>query len=614
MGKKKSLQMQWPGSASAASKVASAARDTRRGFFLRSGSAAMALGSAPAWALAREDAERWPEPVPESAQDAMQADSVRHGRPSRSRLRFEHGVASGDPLARRVILWTRVTPDVAEAAADDTASRFKPDAARGITVFYQVAADPRGRRLVSAGAVRTGPERDYTVKVDALGLQPGTTYYYRFWARGVASPVGRTRTLPVGQVSHLRLAVASCSNHAAGLFNAYRRIAERADLDAVLHLGDYLYEYGPAEFGSLRTPEPAREMVSLQDYRQRHAQYKRDADSQAMHRQHPLICIWDDHEVSNDAWRDGAQNHTEGTEGSWPERVSAALRAYYEWMPLRQPDPSDPRRNQRAFRFGDLIDLVMLEQRLSARSKQLPATIPVPGLGNVFAQAGEFLNPQRTLLGEEQEAWLAQRLRGSNARWKFIGQGVMFAHLKAQPAPLAAGGGLFFNSDQWDGYQPARDRLYSVLKGDAVQAPVNNCVVLTGDIHSSWANDLSQDPNNPDVASGGYNPATGEGSRAVEFVTTSITSPGLNDPAGNTALFVRSVNPHIKYVDFNRRGYMLLDVTRERTVSEWWHVDTVAALSNVETFAQAFEVTQGSNRLAPSAMTTPRVNAPALAP
>jgi len=190
----------------------------------------------------------------------------------------------------------------------------------------------------------------------------------------------------------------------------------------------------------------------------------------------------------------------------------------------------------------------------------------------------------------------------------------MFAQLKAQDAPLAAGGGLFFNSDQWDGYQPARDRVYSILKGDATTPPVNSCVILTGVIHSSWAADLSQDPNNPNTATGGYNPATGEGSRAVEFVGTSVSSPGLSDPSGNTALFLRSVNPHFKYIDLNQRGCMLLDVTPARVVCEWWFVDTVASVSNIQTFGTAFEVVHGSNRLQPSAMTTPRANPPPLAP
>jgi alkaline phosphatase D len=548
---------------------------SRRRFFRHSGSAAMALASTVALplgtALARQPA---------------------------SQALFQHGVASGDPLTDRVILWTRVTPTDRRAV---------------VLVRFELATDPAFKEITLRGSARTDERRDFTVKVDPSRLRAGTTYYYRFHAGNETSPVGRTRTLPAGATPRLRIAVASCSNHAAGYFNAYRRMAERADLDLVVHLGDYLYEYGPDEYGSLRNPEPPNEMVTLSDYRARHAQYKRDADSQALHRQHPLVCIWDDHEITNDAWVGGAQNHSEGAEGRWPDRVAVGLQAYYEWMPVRVPDAAQPRRNQRSFRIGDLVELVMLEERLSARSRQLPATLPTP-FGNGFLQAGEFLNPDRTLLGAEQEAWLAARLRQSPARWKFIGQGVMFAQLKLQGAPLADGGGVFVNSDQWDGYQPARDRIYDVLKGANGQPPVDNVVVLTGDIHSSWAADLSQDPNNPNVAAGGYNALTGEGSRAVEFVCTSITSPGLNDPNGSTAGFLRSVNPHFKYIDLNQRGYMLLDVTPQRTVCEWWYVDTVGSVSNVQTFGTAFEVRYGSNRLQPAAQTEAQANPPALAP
>ena len=549
------------------------AGSNRRNFFKRSGSVAAALASVAALPLA--------------------ANAAAHAGPL-----FQHGVASGDPLADRVILWTRITSQSPRAV---------------LVVRYELATDPAMQSIVKNGTFRTDAERDHTVKIDASGLRAGTTYYYRFHAENETSPIGRTRTLPVGATPRLRMAVVSCSNHAAGYFNAYRRIAERADLDMVIHLGDYLYEYGPNQFGNLRTPEPPNEMVTLSDYRGRHAQYKRDSDSQAVHRQHPMVCIWDDHEITNDSWVDGAQNHTEGVEGSWAERVNVGLKAYYEWMPVREIDPAQPRRNQRAFRIGDLVDLVMLEERLSARSQQLAATIPTP-LGAGFVQAGEFANPARTLLGAEQEAWLAARLRGSKARWKFIGQGVMFAQLKLQGAQLADGGGVFVNTDQWDGYQPARDRLYSVLKGDAAQGSVNNVVVLTGDIHSSWAADLTQDPNNPNPAAGGYDAATGIGSRAVEFVGTSVSSPGLSDPTGNTAALLRSINPHFKYIDFNQRGYMLLDVSRDRAVCEWWYVDGVASRSNIQTFGTAFEVQHGSNRLAPSAQTPARPGAPALAP
>lgn len=543
---------------------------TRREFFKRSGAATVAVAAA----------------APLIAEGAQ--------------TQFAHGVASGDPLSDRVILWTRVSPGTARPA---------------VSVQWVVASDPSMARVVLRGTAKTHPGRDYTVKVDAIGLRPGTTYYYRFSADGVDSPVGRTRTLPVGEVERLRIAVASCSNHAAGLFNAYARIAERADLDLVLHLGDYLYEYGTGQYGSLRTPEPPTEMVTLADYRLRHAQYKRDADLQAVHRQHPFVCIWDDHEITNDTWSGGAQNHNPATEGDYAARVAAGLQAYHEWMPIRPPDTRDLRKNYRSFALGGLVDLMMLEERLSARSKQLAATIPVPGFGTGFVQTGAFADPSRTLLGAEQEAWLASQLRGSQARWKFLGQGVMFAQLKLQGAPNAQGGGVFYNPDQWDGYQPARDRLYAVIKGSDGQPRVDNVVVLTGDIHSSWAADLSQDPHNRDLASGGYDPVSGQGASAVELVGTSISSPGIDsDTSGATARTLRAINPHFKYINLHQRGYMLLDVTRERLVSEWWLVDTVAAASTVQTLGAVFEVVHGSNRLAPSAQTTPRANPPAPAP
>jgi len=540
----------------------------RRDFFKRSGSAAVALAATPLFGHA-----------------ATQV--------------FQHGVASGDPLAERVILWTRVTPASAKAL---------------VPVKYVVATDPALTQIVASGTVRTAAARDWTVKVDATGLQPATTYYYRFEAEGQFSPIGRTRTLPRGNVGSLRMAVVSCSNYAYGYFNAYRRIAERADLDLFMHLGDYLYEYGSGQYGNVRACVPANEIVTLADYRARHAQYKGDADLQEVHRQLPMIAIWDDHETANNSWKDGAENHTEGAEGRWTDRVAAALQAYHEWMPVRELHPQQPRHDNRSFRFGNLAEFVMLEERLTARSQQLDATIPVPGVGYGFTQTGAFADPSRQLLGSEEEAWLAQRLRDNNATWKFLGQGVMFAQLKAVAAPNAAGGGVFLNSDQWDGYQPARDRVYTILKGDAEHAPVDNVVVLTGDIHSSWAADLSQDPNNPDVTSGGYDAASGAGSRAVEFVGTSVTSPGINDPSGQTAAFLRSVNPHFKYVDLNRRGYMLIDANAERVVCEWWYVDTVASPSNVQTFGTAFEVRSGTAHLVPSAMTPARSNPPPLAP
>jgi alkaline phosphatase D len=496
---------------------------------------------------------------------------------------FRHGVASGDPLPDRVILWTRATP---------------PDGGTtSVTVDYIVATDTALTQVVRSGRMRTNANRDFTAKIDVTGLDAGRTYYYRFSALGSQSPVGRTRTLPAGSTSRLRIAVASCASHAAGYFNAYRRIAERAELDLVLHLGDYLYEYGSDVFGSTRPTEPPTEALTLTDYRTRHAQYKRDVDLQEMQRQHAMVAIWDDHEVANDAWRSGAENHDAATEGSYARRRAGALQAYYEWMPVREP--SDTLQPQRSLRLGDLAELVLLEERHSARSKQLPAPIPVPGLGQGFVATGRFLDPARTMLGADQEGWLGQVLAQSNARWKFIGQGVMLGQLKALGRTNADGGSIFVNPDQWDGYPPARERLFDRI------APVANVVVLTGDIHSAWGNDLSRDPNNPDVAAGGYDPATGEGSLAVEFVTTSITSPGIDDPSGTYAALVRSQNPHVRHVDLNHHGYLLLDVTRERVVGEYWSVDTVAAPSNVQVLSAAFEVGNGTPHLVPSVQTTP---------
>jgi alkaline phosphatase D len=505
---------------------------------------------------------------------------------------FQHGVASGDPLADRVVLWTRVTP---------------PAGVRQAVVELVVARDPLLTQPVRRRRVLAHAGRDFTVKLDVDGLSPGTTWYYRFSALGESSPVGRTRTLPTGEAAHLRIAVASCSNHAAGLFNPYARIAERADLDLVLHLGDYLYEYGDGQYGSLRATEPATEILTLADYRTRHAQYKRDPDLQALHRQHPVAPIWDDHETANDAWQRGAQNHDPASEGLWAARRAAALRAYYEWMPVREP--ADRAQAQRSFRLGDLAEITLLETRLGGRSRQLPAPIPVPGLGQGFTASGRYLDPSRTMLGSAQEAWLADTLRRSPARWKLIGQGTMFAQLKALGRSNADGGSLFVNPDQWDGYPPCRDRVF-----DMIDAAGGNVLVLTGDIHSAWANDLARDPNNPDVAAGGYDPATGAGSRAVEFVATSITSPGLPDPDGLFAGIIFGQNPHIKHADLDRRGYLLLDIQPQRVVGEFWVIDTVAAPSAVQTFVTAFEVQHGRNRLVPSAMTPPKPNPPAPAP
>lgn len=503
---------------------------------------------------------------------------------------FRHGVASGDPLADRVILWTRITQAASDAVPVTLRLSTRPDL---------------GSALIERHTTATSA-RDFTIKIDCNGLLPATTYYYQFEALGQRSPVGRTRTLPTGAVDRLRIAVLSCASYAHGFFNAYARVADRADLDLVLHLGDYVYEYGNAEYGELRQYEPAHEMVSLEDFRTRHGHYKLDPDLQAVHRQHPMVCVWDDHESANDSWRDGAENHQPDIEGLWSTRKATAQRVYEEWMPIRVADPA---RIFRRFSLGTLAELHLLDTRLLARSQPLPASLTLPGLPvGVFAATGDFSDPTRTLLGAEQEAWLTSGLRASAATWQLLGQQVMFGQLQVVGAPRATGLSQFLNPDQWDGYPAARDRLLSVLRGDATQAAIDNAVVLTGDIHTAWAMNLSEDPNNPLI----YNPLSGTGSRAVEFVATSVTSPGL-EALAQVQDAIRLNNPHIQYVDLARKGYLLLDLTPERCVGEFWAVDTIENRAAGESFQTAFQALAGSNRLAPADQTSARPDAPALA-
>jgi alkaline phosphatase D len=494
----------------------------------------------------------------------------------RQEISFRHGVASGDPLHDRVIIWTRVTT---------------PNWYDDVEVKWQVASDPQMSRVVARGHASANVSRDFTVKVDVDGLAPAHTYYFRFSAAGARSFIGRTRTLPRDGVNAARLAMVSCSNLPAGLFNVYALIARRADLDAVLHLGDYLYENPTSSNLAVagRVPEPDKEIISLLDYRLRHAQYKRDADLQEAHRQHPFICVWDDHEITDNTWKDGAANHNpELGEGDFQVRKRAAIRAYFEWMPIREWFFQPSNSIFRQFRFGNLVDLLMLDTRNHGRDQQakrsadsgFPANDPV------------VTDPSRTLLGFDQEDWLTERLSLSQPEgmtWRLLGQQVMMAQLST------SNGQTLFNLDQWDGYLAARQRLFDTVRNNNI----DNLVVLTGDFHASWANELTDNP----WDSAGYDPATGRGVLGVEFVTPGVSSAGILDPvaAARSATFFRSVSPHVKYAELNKRGYVLLDLDRERIQGEFWHVATVDAPSREETLAAAFINEAGANRLQPTA-------------
>lgn len=476
---------------------------------------------------------------------------------------FRHGVASGDPLVDRVILWTRVT------ARGSGAER----------VSWQVARDEKMSQVVVRGETETGAARDYTVKVDASGLEPGTTYYYRFASNNELSVVGRTKTLPRSGVSRVRLGVVSCSNLPYGFFNAYGCLAARHDLDAILHLGDYIYEYGNGQYGDGtrlgRIPSPNHEILALADYRDRHAQYKLDLDSQAIHQQHPFICVWDDHEFANNSWMNGAENHNNKgeNEGPWIVRRRAAMQAYYEWMPVRQASPGPDGKIYRSFRFGDLATLVMLDTRIIGRDEQAERN-------DITA----IESASRQLLGAEQENWLAEQFQTSvrnKSTWTLLGQQILFA-------PQVAQRGASPNTDSWDGYRAARTRVFDMVE----RAKIANFAVLTGDIHSSWAYDLPRDPYV------GYDKATGKGSLGVEFAGTSVTSPSNVGRDGEKQLAaLRDARPHLHYVDGRYRGYFIVDLNSQRLQADYYAMATVEERSTNERFERGFVTESGRNCL-----------------
>jgi alkaline phosphatase D len=478
---------------------------------------------------------------------------------------FRHGVASGDPRADRVLIWTRVSGGTGE-----------------VPVRWTLASNATLTRVVARGETRTGAARDFTVKVDVTGLAPATTYYYRFEALGGRSVVGRTRTLPAAGAGRLRLALASCSNYPHGYFNAYARIAERTDLDLVLHLGDYIYEYHQGRFfdpdlAKDRAVDPPTEILALADYRKRYALYRTDVDLQAAHQQHPFACVWDDHEVTNNAWHSGAENHQPG-EGDYHVRLVAAYQAYLEWMPVREAASARQPILYRSFAIGDLADLVMLDTRVVGRDEQVDRA-------NVLGVE----DPRRSILGPGQEGWLEGELVESvraGTRWQLLGQQVMFA-------PQTPAGAASTNADSWDGYRVSRSRVFDMVE----RHKVPNFVVFTGDVHSSWAYDL------PRGLSDAYDPATGRASLGVEIVCPAVSSPGpfTRENAAERLATTMKTRPHLKYMDGLSRGYVVVEVTRDRLQSDWWLIDSVKTRGTEQHFGKGLVCEAGSRHLTDAA-------------
>jgi alkaline phosphatase D len=521
---------------------------------------------------------------------------------------FRHGVASGDPLHDRVVLWTRATAEGTTAA---------------IGVRWDVATDPAFKTIVRQGHATAESGRDHTVKVDVTGLKPDTDYFYRFRHAVNGKPKGkavggRTRTLATGPIKDAVLAVVSCSLYPNGYFNAYDAIAKLARVDAVLHLGDYIYEYGaaPDDYGmasptaKTRVPDPPREILTLGDYRRRHAQAKTDPALQAAHARAPWIVVWDDHETADNSWIGGAENHQPATEGDWAKRKAAGIKAYYEWMPIREPVAGAlPEACWRRFQFGDVATLLMTETRLTARVHQLDYVRDLAGPDgkpDFAAFAVKLKDPARRMMGQGQEQWLAREVDASlkaATAWQVLGNQVVMARvanpdLKATmgEAPYAAylaklpaylaklveqARGLSAvdtpaNLDAWDGYPADRARVYDIFKAGKARP-----IVLSGDSHAFWANELWDDAGAKRVA--------------AEFGVTSVTSPGYGDylpGAPINAAFVAR-NKEVKFTDQAAKGYLLLTLEHGRATGELVAVSTILSPDYETRVLKRFVVTPG---------------------
>lgn len=513
---------------------------------------------------------------------------------------FAWGVASGDPLAHRVIIWSRVSPSLGVAVAYE----------------WEMALDAGFKQVIRRGFGLAVAAHDHTVKIDVPGLPADTRMYYRFKAAGQTSPVGITRTLPVGQVHEVKLAVFSCANYPAGYFHVYAEAAKRDDVHVAVHLGDYIYEYPRGGYASAdaaalgREVSPAFETITLGDYRQRYAQYRSDADLQALHAAMPWICVWDDHEISNDTWMNGAENHDPETEGAFSVRRAAALKAYHEWMPIRTPNVFQPDRIYRSFSFGNLLDLHMLDTRVVGRDRQLDYANYLGADGfNATQFATDMADPSRRLLGTQQGQWLASRFALSHATWTMLGQQVLMARMnipaplvlgqisftgystllyKAQTAPgsltveeqaILAQPAIPYNLDAWDGYAVDREILLATAR-----AFNKNLVSLAGDTHNAWASDLAD-------ASGH---AVG-----VEFATPGVSSPGLEEyfPSENplqVAAGLEQIIAPLAYAETAHRGYMIVTATPQECACEWHFVSTVKSLDYAAVSGQRLRTLPGA--------------------
>ncbi|WP_316751990.1 alkaline phosphatase D family protein [Pedobacter gandavensis] len=456
---------------------------------------------------------------------------------------FQHGVASGDPLQDRVIIWTRISP----INYADTA------------LGWEVSTDPGFLNVVKKGRTEISAHSDYTVKVDVKGLKAGCTYYYRFSYQQMMSEIGETKTLPKElNGADFSMAVVSCNNWEDGYFNSFRFLAQKPEVDLVLHLGDYIYEYATGEYGnpaSGRINEPKHEILTLQDYRTRYALYRTDQDLQALHAKKPFYLIWDDHELANDAYKNGAKNH-QPNEGTWDVRKKAAIQAYLEWMPIRAKNATEVRRK---FEIGDEIALYLMDERSSDRTRQMDNTNP------------GFNAEERQIIGESQYSWLANELKKSKATWKLIGNQVMFSGYA-----VAKGFKLPKYNDWWLGYPYERAKVLDLLEREKV----GNAIFLTGDHHESFVLAVHQEDKFME-----YTKSYRQRPLAWELLTPSITSKNADRrseseiAAFEKMLHNKDINPHLVYGDIKSHGYFIATMNKKRMQIDYYFVDNL--LTNV---------------------------------
>ncbi|GAQ89233.1 alkaline phosphatase D [Klebsormidium nitens] len=524
---------------------------------------------------------------------------------------FQHGIASGDPTATQVILWTRVTPVAADTRA---------------LVYFKVAADSGLNTIVTQGAVATDAGVDWTVKVDVTGLTPSTTYYYQFYSGSAKSAVGRTRTLPVGDVSKSRIAYVTCSQYPDGYFNAYRSLAGEPDIQAVLHLGDYMYEYAASAAQATKFSPPrqvqAFQTVTLEQYRARHALYKTDVDLQEAHRVHPWVIVWDDHDSTNNAWRNGAQNHKTATQGPWEARLAASVRAWYEYQPVRQVQFDLKLRIYRSFQIGNLLDLIMVDTRIIGRDRQTDDP-PDPPVLNTTAGNEKFavlFDRTRTMLGETQLEWLQAQLsdsKGRGAVWRMIGNQVLFTEMPVtidDPDTNGYLGPVIGYSDGWDAYPETRFQVLDHIRRNAI----DNVVVATGDWHGTvvsdvpfypfqtWGRSYLGNPNqNSTFGKLGVNAnfTTGLGSMATEITVTSVTSAFFGETEAARASAVKlddtlkSLMPHLRYSNHFGHGYAITEFTKTDATHTFCFVSTILSPTYTLDCSKKLKQLSGTNHL-----------------